>query len=304
MIRGDTQFSAYLFDPESHHFSDLNQIYDAECVIDSVNIAKISATGKGIFLKCEGPGPSVVKAYEFVKDVHEDTWTFKHMPNKRFMSESQPFIADFNGDFMPDILFTNGIIQIAFQTKNPHEFIIKPFDDFLLQMHNNHQCLQQSSNRKIALPSTTVYTDFDGDCIPDLLLITEESGSNTHTVEVYHQAPLDPLQPKESQLIPRLCLVKKSNMPAGVSSMASIQDYDNDGMVDLMSHGEKEIYIFWNSLESATNKEKTLCKTEKEVMANVGSIFAGLDSSIHRSVIPVDLPDFKEFKTTLRSIPS
>ena len=86
--------------------------------------------------------------------------------------------------------------------------------------------------------------------------------------------------------------------------MASIMDYDNDGMVDLMSHGEKEIYVFWNALKAATNKEKSLCKTEKEVMVDVSNIFPGLDSTIQRSVIPVDLPDFKQFKTRLRSIPS
>ena len=159
-------------------------------------------------------------------------------------------------------------------------------------MHDNHQCLTPSKTRKIALPSTTVYTDFDGDCIPDLLLITEEPGSDDHFVEVYHQAPLDMSHPFDKQLLPRLCMVKRSKMPPGVSSMASIMDYDNDGMVDLMSHGEKEIYVFWNSLKAATNKEKSLCKTEKEVMVDVSNIFPGLDSTIQRSVIPVDLPDF------------
>ena len=56
----------------------------------------------------------------------------REVEEKKFRSESQPFIADFNGDFLPDFLYSEGgEIKIAFQTRNPIEYITKPFELFL-----------------------------------------------------------------------------------------------------------------------------------------------------------------------------
>lgn len=58
---------------------------------------------------------NIVKVYQFIKDKDLNDWTFKEIPNKKFRSQTQPFIADLNGDFLPDILFHDeGEIQIAF----------------------------------------------------------------------------------------------------------------------------------------------------------------------------------------------
>jgi hypothetical protein len=63
-IRGDDKFVVYLYDPTAHKFVDIGQEYEANCIIDSINIATISKQGNGIFLKCsEGKGSSFVKAY-------------------------------------------------------------------------------------------------------------------------------------------------------------------------------------------------------------------------------------------------
>jgi len=49
-----------------------------------------------------------------------DKWYLRELNAKKFKASSSPFVADFNGDFLPDFLHnSDGKVKIAFQTKNP-----------------------------------------------------------------------------------------------------------------------------------------------------------------------------------------
>ena len=106
--------------------------------------------------------------------------------------------------------------------------------------------------------------------------------------------------------MPQFCLIKKAALPYGLSPILNIQDFDHDGMVDLLAYhpGQNNIYIFYNSLESNSNKDKSLCKEESEVRESAQAIFPGLTTTYKRSVMPNPIPDFKSFKTLLKSVPS
>ena len=133
-IRGDDKFVVYLYHPTEHKFIQTGKVYDAECDIESINIARVSSKNRGIFLKCIGKGVAPLKAYQFIREEESGDFLFKQIQNKQLMISNQPFIADFNGDsdleFLPDILFHDEEgIKIAFQTQNPQEWNIHNLDD-------------------------------------------------------------------------------------------------------------------------------------------------------------------------------
>jgi len=71
--------------------------------------------------------------------------------------------------------------------------VIRDFEDFTLSSVNGYKCLTEGLGPKVlSTPSTTAYTDFDGDCIPDLLIIVKDRGYDY--LEIYHQVPWDPLE--------------------------------------------------------------------------------------------------------------
>ena len=65
-VRGDSTFAVYLYAPEDHKFIDIGQEFNAECPIESINIASVSSDQIGIFLKCYDGDDSLVKSYSFV----------------------------------------------------------------------------------------------------------------------------------------------------------------------------------------------------------------------------------------------
>jgi hypothetical protein len=75
--------------------------------------------------------------------------------------------------------------------------MVKDFEDFLMTEADGHHCITEGVNhgRHLSMPSTTAFTDFDGDCIPDLLLITKDPVRNEDFIEIYHQVSKDPKLP-------------------------------------------------------------------------------------------------------------
>jgi len=99
---------------------------------------------------------------------------------------NQPFIADFNGDFYPDILYQdNDGIKIAFNTAYKDNLIIEKFDNYIRQESGNGKWLPVNPSRQMTSPGSIAYADVDGDWVADLLMTTEDSSKGTPYLEIY-----------------------------------------------------------------------------------------------------------------------
>jgi hypothetical protein len=66
-------------------------------------------------VKCNGGDESLIKSFSFTFNSASDKWGLKEINLKKLQSTTQPFFADFNGDFLPDILhMSEGGLKIAF----------------------------------------------------------------------------------------------------------------------------------------------------------------------------------------------
>lgn len=93
---------------------------------------------------------------------------------------------------MEDILYTEASapykLKIAFQTRNPEEFLTKDFESSMLVTDETEGCLQRSikqGERKLSIPHTAAQIDFDGDCLSDLFLTIVDSSSGKTYYEIF-----------------------------------------------------------------------------------------------------------------------
>lgn len=133
----------------------------------------------------------MIKVFSFSYNNDNEKWGLWEINLKRLSSSSQPFFADFNGDFLPDILhMSEEKLKIAFQTKNPTEYSVWSFEEFVLPEYKGTKCLAEGIlPKQLSTPGTVAYGDLDGDCIPDLLMIVKDKGYDY--LEIYHQIPWD-----------------------------------------------------------------------------------------------------------------
>jgi len=62
---------------------------------------------------------------------------------------------------------------------------VRNFEEFVLPEYKSTKCLPEGLNPKtLSSPSTTHYSDLDGDCIPDLLIVVKDKGYDY--LEIYH----------------------------------------------------------------------------------------------------------------------
>lgn len=95
-------------------------------------------------------------------------------------------------------------------------------------------------------------------------------------------------------------------IPQGFQLLFNVADYNWDGIQDLLSYNSKDnkFYIFYNTLESAKASSSHLCLETSSVLKKSHTMFPGLSSQNYRSVFNNMLPDFYDFKSNIRTVPT
>ncbi|CAI2359811.1 unnamed protein product [Moneuplotes crassus] len=269
-------FKVFLYDKRTKHFIYTEKEFPAECII--ANIQTMPHKG-GLLVTCSKP-ESILKVYS---SVGNDPVDFQENKNKRISIQrgNQPFIADFNGDFYPDVLYQSSDgIKIAFNTAYSEDLIIEDFDKYIKQRGANRKCLEIDSSRHLASPGSVGYVDVDGDCVADLLMTTKDSSGNLY-LEVYISILGYNENLKDNlNFSTRYCLVKKAPLPDGIDPTLLFADFDREGMIDVLgfSSKKKSIYLFKNGLKPRSSNSDNLCHPASHIEED-NEIFPGLDGS-------------------------
>ncbi|CAI2359898.1 unnamed protein product [Moneuplotes crassus] len=269
-------FKIFLYDSKSMQFIYTEKEFPAECII--ANIQTMPHNG-GLLLTCSKP-ESILKVF---KSVGNDPVDFEEVKSKRTQIKrgNQPFIADFNGDFYPDILFqSNDGIKIAFNTAQSDSIVIEEFDKYIRQKGEHGKCLRVDPSRQLASPGSIGYVDVDGDCVADLLMTTKDSSGNLY-LEVYISI-LEHYEFAQNNVnfSTRYCLVKKALLPDDMDPTLLFADFDREGMIDVLgfSSKKKSIYLFLNGLKPRSSNSDNLCHSFSHIQED-HEIFPGLDGS-------------------------
>ena len=183
-------------------------------------------------------------------------------------NDSQPFIADLNGDFLDDILYTDTKqkLQVAYQVKDVKtKFEIMDFASSMLVQDQTEGCLYQSKEqmaaKKLTTPHSVTLVDFDGDCISDLFVTVEDKGKKYYEIYLRRERAKklikDETEVKEKsdglKGLNSYCLVSRELIPATTKNLFSFADVDRDGMIDMMylensGSGGLDLVIHYNQL--------------------------------------------------------
>ena len=182
-----------------------------------------SSTAMRLFVTCSATnGSTVVKLVDRVVMVHkavgieESAQTevvFVTVPfTLKIETDSQPFIADLNGDFLEDILYTesgtSASIMVAYQLPSTSDatvdletstvstsasFFTTSFDSLVLKDNfaedsegNDDGCIsKQIENKRMTVPHSTALVDFDGDCLADLFVTIQDLTTGKKYYEIY-----------------------------------------------------------------------------------------------------------------------
>ncbi|CDW73884.1 UNKNOWN [Stylonychia lemnae] len=190
-------------------------------------------------------------------------------------SGSQPFIADLNGDYLEDIIYTdvNHDIKVAFQKRNPAELFVTDFDQALLVTDETEGCLQKKNvKRKLSVPHSTSLIDFDGDCLSDLFITVTEVNSGKSFYEIYirrekelqddlNQDDPQNISANQTQLDSSLrgmntfCLVSREEIPSSTNNLFHFADVDRDAMIDMLfvTKNDLSLHVYHNKLQNLQN---------------------------------------------------
>ena len=199
----------------------------------------------------------------------------------RIKRGNQPFIADFDGDFFPDLLYQDDEgIKLTFQTANPFQHNTYKFDDYVLKSGVvSKKCIEPPPERVLASPGTVAYIDMDGDWVADIVMTTKDPSTNQVFLEIYMT-----ILSKEEVHDPgfnfktRYWLIKRVPLPEDIDPILQIADFDREGMVDILGYSpsKKAIYIFLNGLKPRTDEQIGLCKS-MNVLDQDDVMFPALD---------------------------
>ena len=146
-------------------------------------------------------------------------------------SNSQPFIADLNGDFIEDVMFNQPgqtDIMIAFQVPgDPAALLMQSFNSGLIA--GDEDCLAPFDSKQLTTPHSTAMLDFDGDCMSDLFLTTKHGGENyyefymrrerTRSVSQPASAASNTTEPTEITGFSSFCLVSREKLSSSTNNM-------------------------------------------------------------------------------------
>lgn len=80
-------------------------------------------------------------------------------------------------------------LKVAFQSRNPTEFLIRDFDQSMLVTDETEGCLGRTAgtvyHRKLSTPHSVSMVDFDGDCLSDLFMTVVDSSTGKTYYEIF-----------------------------------------------------------------------------------------------------------------------
>lgn len=171
--------SIYTFNPRLSLF----EFYQSFTPQDCRSISNI-AVGRSfkhlrLFITCQPQTGDVAKLAFY--DYEASKGLFSKVKFEIEMApKSQPFIADFNGDFLQDVMFNTvegTAMQVAYQDKETGHFKIKPFQSSMLVQDETVGCISKTIPSAIlSTPHSASMIDLDGDCISDLFLTVQSGG--------------------------------------------------------------------------------------------------------------------------------
>ena len=127
---------------------------------------------------------------------------------------NQPLLADLNGDFRTDILFTDPqkVKKVALMDgNNPPQIIL--FEDIAVGSSSTYPgCQDGDPSLPLSTPHSSAFADVDGDCASDLILFTKVSSSVQ--MEIWISIP------KQG----KFCLVQKKQISSSEYSQFAISD--------------------------------------------------------------------------------
>lgn len=276
-------FRLFLYNINTKTFENGDKEFPTECMISNLQDMKTSRDTSGVLVTCSKP-ESVMKLYAYDDNLHDFTEikTFK----TRIKENTNPFIADFNGDFYPDVLFQsdNGI-EIFFSSgekANPYENYIKNLNEFVVSKSEHHKCIDAPANRHLASPGSVGYVDIDGDCVSDLILTTQDSSSKKVYVEIYITMLSDHSEHRTSySFSTKYCLIKREPLPDDIDPLLLFADFDREGMIDILgfSPTKKQIYIFLNGLPPRPTVAEGLWYVENQ-LEQEAEVFPALNGDL------------------------
>ena len=153
-----------------------------------------SPTLMRLFVTCQAGGETVVKIVDRLEErssIGDDEFNFVTV---RFQlpieQDSQPFIADLNGDFLEDVLFTDtssNNVMVALQTDvKDTPFVVTDFRSSMIVRDPNEGCISgDMAHKRLTIPHSVAMVDFDGDCLSDLFLTVQDVSSGRKYYEIY-----------------------------------------------------------------------------------------------------------------------
>ena len=186
-------------------------------------------------------------------------------------ADSQPFIADLNGDYLEDIMYTDSSassqIMVALQlpsatVSEPPAFYTSSFDSALLSSNPEEGCIQKTiENKRLTVPHSSALIDFDGDCMSDLFVTIQDLTTGKKYYEIYlrrersesvdigkktivnnskttaanetstNQSAKDSVDVLNG--LGSFCLVTREEIPEQIHNLFNFADIDRDGMIDM-----------------------------------------------------------------------
>ena len=271
-------FRVFLYNSRLKQFVFGEREFPVNCIISNIQTIKTTNENEGLLVTCSKPEP-IIKTYKYDDNIHD----FTEIEDKRVRIKrgNQPFIADFDGDFFPDLLYQDDEgIKLTFQTANPFQHNTYKFDDYVLKSGVvSKKCIEPPPERALASPGTVAYIDMDGDWVADIVMTTKDPSTNQVFLEIYMT-----ILSKEEVHDPgfnfktRYWLIKRVPLPEDIDPILQIADFDREGMVDILGYSpsKKAIYIFLNGLKPRTDEQIGLCKS-MNVLDQDDVMFPALD---------------------------
>lgn len=276
-----SMLNLFYFNPVHLRFYLGNELKTSDCnKIINVAVGR-SLSHLRIFVTCESnSGSTIVRFYDRTDKGYNELSEYITIEKN-----SHPFIADINGDYLEDVMFTDPSssgIRVAFQAQvNGEEtIIVKDFTSSIPMVKPEPDCITQGlPSARLTSPHSVSLIDLDGDCMADLFLTVEDSSSGRKFYEIWlrreTQTTLDlsaeAPAPKAGKTVKQkqddeefpsntltglqsFCLVTREEIPSGIHNMFALADVDRDGMIDMVylkdDRSPMTLYTHYNRLKN------------------------------------------------------
>ena len=189
--QGSNNLELHLFDPFYKKFIHANTIEVSGCgSIHNIVVGR-SVQYLRLFVTCSGGAGTIVRFIDRIgvgkeAGIEDFSWNI----NSNIITietDTQPFIADINGDFLEDVVFNQpgqSDIMVAFQVaQDPTLLHVVSFNEAITGVeYSEPGCLSPLGSKSLTTPHATAMIDFDGDCMADLFVTVSSGGRNYYEI--------------------------------------------------------------------------------------------------------------------------